>query len=381
MTKVFLSHSWEKTDMEISERMNDLLKKDGARTWMDDEKTRGGDNLPDEICNALDWCEVLVMVWSEAASKSRWVKAEWTSVFNEKRIVPCCLDKTKLPRLLKNNLYIDFRDFGNGYRRLLKALGLVTQVERVYVDEGVKVEIEEPRSNEIFCESSTEGVEISINGNAKVIDAFGLDVRFDPSVLHFSKVERGELTKNWIVGGNMVKPGILKIGGFAGSGRSVKDGSEGSIVFIRFKGFRKGQEKEISIENFTDDLVGMRFIPAAVDSMKSVSEQDKKILQKLKQPLKEFNQMNRFPDSYRAPKCRDLASMIEIEAERLEAPELRELKEKLLEYARRKEQIDQNTPLKTLMELFQRRVVQDKYEPFVLCEEIDTALKATSVSS
>jgi hypothetical protein len=60
---------------------------------------------------------------------------------------------------------------------------------------------------------------------------------------------------------------------------------------------------------------------------------------------------------------------------------MRELKEKLLEYASIKEQIDQNTPLKTLMELFQRRVVQDKYEPFVLCEEIDTALKATSVSS
>lgn len=367
--------------MEISERMNDLLKKDGARTWMDDEKTKGGDNLPEEICNALDWCEMLVIVWSEAASKSKWVKAEWTSVFNEKRIIPCCLDKTKLPRLLKNNLYIDFRNFGNGYRRLLKSLGLVTQAERVYVDEGVKVRIGEPRSNEIFCAPSAKGIEISLKGNAKVIDAFGLDVRFDPSVLRFNGVEKGAFTEGWAVSGKEISVGVLKIGGFAGSGKSIKDGSEGSIALVKFKGFREGLEKDITIENFTGDVEGMRFVSEVVERKRSDLKRDREILQKLKQPLREFNQMNRFPDNYRAPKCLELASLIEREAENIQHPEFLEIKAKLLEYARRKEQINQNTGLKILMNLFQKRVEPNKFEPLMLCEEIDRVLKITSVSA
>lgn len=373
MAKVFISHCWDKADLEISAKLDELLRRDGAKTWIDEEKLEGGDNLPERICEALDWCEILVMVWSEAASKSKWVKAEWTSVFNEKRIIPCRVDETNLPRLLKNNLYIDFRNFDNGYRRLLKALKLAVQpVEKTTITEYVKVEIEKARSNEIFFESSTNGVEISINGNAKVIDAFGLDVRFDPFVLSFSKVERGELTEDWTVGGNVAKPGVLKIGGFAGSGKSVKDGSEGSIARIRFKGFRKGLERGIIIENFTDDIVGMRFVPAAVDITRKDYERDKEILRKIKQPLREFNQMNRVPDSYRAPKCLELASMIETDAEKIQSSEFREIKEKLLDYARRKGQIDQNTPLKDLMKLFQRRI-DDKHEPGVLIEEIEEA--------
>ena len=85
--------------------------------------------------------------------------------------------------------------------------------------------------------------------------------------------------------------------------------------------------------------------------------------------------MNRFPDSYTAPKCLELASYIETEAEKIQLREFQGIKKKLLEYARRKEQINQNTPLKTLRNLFQKRVQPDRYEPLVLCEEIDKALK------
>lgn len=115
-----------------------------------------------------------------------------------------------------------------------------------------------------------------------------------------------------------------------------------------------------------------------INAMNRSWKNDREILQNLKQPLREFNQMNRFPDSYRAPKCLELASYIETEAEKIQLPEFQEIKNKLLEYARRKDQINRNTGLKTLRNLFQKRVEPNKYEPLLLCEEIDNVLRIHS---
>lgn len=65
------------------------------------------------------------MIWSAAASQSHWVELEWTNALSlRKTIIPCRVDQTPLPALLANVLYIDCRDFENGFLQLREALHL-----------------------------------------------------------------------------------------------------------------------------------------------------------------------------------------------------------------------------------------------------------------
>lgn len=116
-----------------------------------------------------------------------------------------------------------------------------------------------------------------------------------------------------------------------------------------------------------------------INNLNQMWKSDRSILSNIKQPLKEFNQMNRFPDMYKAPKCLELASHIEKEAQKIQQVEFQEIKKELLEYAKKKNQIDQNSPLNLLLNLFQKLIEPNKFEPLVLCEEIDEILKVSSI--
>lgn len=139
------------------------------------------------------------------------------------------------------------------------------------------------------------------------------------------------------------------------------------------KSHKKGEKKEIEREEREK-----REKEEKIKELNQVWKRDRKILSNLQQPLKEFNQMNRFPDSYKAPKCLELASYIEKEAQEIQRSEFQEIKRKLLEYAGRRNQINQNAPLKVLQKYFQKRSEPNKFEPLVLCEEIEEILKASS---
>lgn len=119
--KIFISHAWE--DKPLVQNLENNLRLAGVEVWVDHSGIQGGENLPILISNALEWCNVLLLVFSEAASKSRWVNLEWTSaLFLDKRIIPCVLDSSSLPGILASKVYIDFRDFQNGLKKLLTAL-------------------------------------------------------------------------------------------------------------------------------------------------------------------------------------------------------------------------------------------------------------------
>ena len=125
-TKIFISHAWE--DKHLVKLLEADLKAAGADVWVDHIGIRAGDNLPERISEALEWCDTLLLIWSGAASKSHWVKEEWTVAFStERRIIPCLLDKTKLPVILSNKAYVDFCDFDKGLIQLQSALKLVPQ--------------------------------------------------------------------------------------------------------------------------------------------------------------------------------------------------------------------------------------------------------------
>ena len=369
-----------------------------------------------KINDGMEWCEVFVLLWSKAASKSKWVEKEWECALAlEKIIVPCRLDDTPLPPILRPLSYCDFREFEKGYKRLFDSLGLapikelkhyvlsvdnarhemkVSNVElikdKVLVSENGRVKIEDSGAELTLGINPQRGTTgdltssiISIKGNVGKLNSFGFDLIFNPSMLDFLNVTRGTLTKDWLTFNVMeIKEGEVRVGLARDKGK-LGD-AEGSIASINFmvvcKDCDDGMRARIRILNLVGDLAGMKVVPSEVEFTYEETEERKNwkrerdILLNLKQPLREFNQMNRFPDFYKAPKCLELATHIEKEAERIKRPEFEEIKKRLLEYAGRKEQIDQNTPLKTLMNLFQKRVEPAKFEPFVLCEEIDKAV-------
>ena len=64
--RIFISHAWE--DKALVRRLEAALKAAGAEVWVDHVGVRGGDNLPERISEALDWCDTLLLVWSNAAA-------------------------------------------------------------------------------------------------------------------------------------------------------------------------------------------------------------------------------------------------------------------------------------------------------------------------
>jgi hypothetical protein len=109
LTEIFISHSWE--DDEVSRWLVLELKSLGVEVWADYTSVRPGDNLPKRVSDALEWCDTVLMVWSAAASVSRWVEMEWTAAVALGRVViPCRVDSTPLPAILAPCLYVSLQD-------------------------------------------------------------------------------------------------------------------------------------------------------------------------------------------------------------------------------------------------------------------------------
>lgn len=136
--KIFISHSWE--DKPLVRRLEKELQAAGAEVWVDHEGIRGGDNLPERINEALEWCNTLVLVWTKAASQSRWVKLEWTNAISlERAIIPCRVDNATLPAILAHKAYVPFRDVEAGLAQLLQALRLNKPAPSVQTQQVVEL--------------------------------------------------------------------------------------------------------------------------------------------------------------------------------------------------------------------------------------------------
>jgi hypothetical protein len=86
------------------------LERLGFNVWRD--QTRLETNWSREIAQALAACDALCLLWSEQASRSRWVQHEWlTARALEKYIVPCFLSGEKnLPGPLENVHGLELHD-------------------------------------------------------------------------------------------------------------------------------------------------------------------------------------------------------------------------------------------------------------------------------
>lgn len=112
-------------------------------------------------------------------------------------------------------------------------------------------------------------VRISILGNTSEIKAFGMDVSYNKTMFNIVGVSKGILTGSWaFVTGSETASGA-RIGGFAGDpSLAIPAGSSGTIAVLRLQvtcsGCANGQQSQLCMSNFTDDIVGMTPAPACV---------------------------------------------------------------------------------------------------------------------
>ena len=108
MHAVFISHS-SATAAEAA-RIELAFKAAGFDAWLDNSDLGLGVQLRPELHDSLRNSRVMVLVWSEAASRSRWVSAEILTAFHLGRfILPCVADDTPLPQLFGHPVYLDLR--------------------------------------------------------------------------------------------------------------------------------------------------------------------------------------------------------------------------------------------------------------------------------
>jgi len=116
--RIFISHSHQ--DRHAATELQSALEKYGAETYLDQEKIRAGDLLPERITEGIGWCNTFLLIWSISAAASKWVKREWNTAYNlRKKIVPYVLDNTHLPAGLDNLVYIALKDREFGDAQLL----------------------------------------------------------------------------------------------------------------------------------------------------------------------------------------------------------------------------------------------------------------------
>jgi hypothetical protein len=128
----------------------------------------------------------------------------------------------------------------------------------------------------LTCSPSSGGTDtnfsvlISINDAGREIKVFGLEVKFDADKFQFRRIEEGDLTESWAaVDGNEISGGTLRVGGFMGSGDPIAQGTTGILAEVKLKvigsNFNDGQQSQICIENYTDDIADLTPQPSCTN--------------------------------------------------------------------------------------------------------------------
>ena len=108
MSSVFISHS--SASAAAAARIEQAFNAAGHDAWLDNSDLGIGVQLRPELYDAIRNSTAMVLVWSEPASRSRWVAAEILTAFHMDRfILPCVTDDTRLPQFFGHPVYLDLR--------------------------------------------------------------------------------------------------------------------------------------------------------------------------------------------------------------------------------------------------------------------------------
>ena len=94
MSEIFISYKREERDKAHS--IAEALAKRGFSVWWDIDLLPG-DRFADEISAVIDNAKSAVVLWSDAATNSDFVRAEALRAFNRDILIPVRLDDCKLP--------------------------------------------------------------------------------------------------------------------------------------------------------------------------------------------------------------------------------------------------------------------------------------------
>jgi len=124
---VFISYSSKES--QLARWLSVDLSNYGHDVWLDEWIIKVGDSIPKKINEGLEECDFVLVILSKNSIKSNWVEREWHSKYCDEiesgkiKIIPILMEKCKIPYLLKQKKYADFRnDYNNGLFDILQAL-------------------------------------------------------------------------------------------------------------------------------------------------------------------------------------------------------------------------------------------------------------------
>jgi hypothetical protein len=213
---VFISYNHE--DREFADRLALELVRHDIKVWKDSWRVGVGDSLIQKVQDGLEGARFFCIIFSKNSLNSEWVRREITAALlreiedRKVMILPILIDDVKLPLLIRDKLYADFRDdFQSGLSKLLavlspyyrtQSLGRASPHDKYYIDFAYNTEIvdnrpvceidvisfdlEEPYS--IFTNIRFEGTEDTTLRRLGVPSVSGItDIIFDACIEEFSK--------------------------------------------------------------------------------------------------------------------------------------------------------------------------------------------------
>ena len=109
--RVFISYQWDiKEDVK---QLRNILKSNGFEAWLDDDKIHGGDNLNNELADAILNANIFISCITKNYANSEMCNKELTFAFKaKKKIIPILFEDLNMVELrgvgliISNLLYI-----------------------------------------------------------------------------------------------------------------------------------------------------------------------------------------------------------------------------------------------------------------------------------
>src|SRR5689334_1097111 len=107
--RVFISYS--RKDIQFAERLEDDLSLRDIEVWRDKTNIQPGSSWSDEIQNALDTSDTMLLIVTPDSMASQYVSDEWHYFLdNHKPLIPIILKPANLTWRLNRREYIDFNN-------------------------------------------------------------------------------------------------------------------------------------------------------------------------------------------------------------------------------------------------------------------------------
>lgn len=141
MASVFLSYA--RNDVARVRPLAQALQSAGHSVWWD-QHIAGGQQYSEEIEQALESADAVVVVWTDSSCRSSWVRDEAASARDRGRLIPVCLDGCTPPLGFRQFQAIDLRSW-NG-RSNSKVLEPLNHAVSARAGTGAAAEIGESRA-------------------------------------------------------------------------------------------------------------------------------------------------------------------------------------------------------------------------------------------